>query len=236
MARALLVLCMLHMPVAARADAAPQEGVLLAEDFEAGMDDWWVEGGVDVRVEEGRLYVDADPEGAEGYVCTVWCKQGLSGDVRIEFDAHVLSSSANANNINFFFHYSDPAGDPLYDTRDERESAAYGLYHELNGYICTFLNDTREENLALPPEERKARVRIRRCPGFDLLAETYDYRCREGVTYHVEILRQGGVITFSVDGEELLTVEDLEPLDGGLIGLRTFRTRLWWDNIRVTRP
>jgi len=38
-----------------------------------------------------------------------------------------------------------------------------------------------------------------------------------------------------VDGQYLLGVREPEPHESGLIGLRTFRTYLWWDNIRVAR-
>ena len=179
--------------------------------------------------------MDADSGGGSkdrrgGYVCTVWCKQPFSGDVKVEFDAHVIRSDIEANNINFFLHYGDPSRRPLYDTRESRASAAYKLYHTLNGYIFTFLNDRESE------EGQRARFRIRRCPGFKLLDEAYGYHCRRGVTYHVEIRKRGPRLTIAVDGKERVSAEAPEPLDGGLLGLRTFRTYLWWDNVRVTRP
>lgn len=210
---------------------------LLFEDFENGMDDWWVEGGERVWIEEGRLHVKADPpEGSDApFVATVWCKKPIEGNVKIEFDAHVVSSSTGVNNINFFMFYSDPSGTPLYDTRDERADADYRKYHVLNGNIITFLNDPKAAADVEDDEVPPARIRIRRCPGFQLLAETYNYRCRQGETYHVEIIRKNGFIRFNVDGRYLLGVRDPDPWPSGLIGLRTFRTWLWWDNIRVTR-
>jgi hypothetical protein len=36
-----------------------------------------------------------------------------------------------------------------------------------------------------------------------------------------------------VDGETLLEADDPEPWQGGLLGLRTYRTFLWWDNLRL---
>jgi hypothetical protein len=76
-------------------------------------------------------------------------------------------------------------------------------------------------------------VRIRRNPGFHLLAEAYTYHCRAGRTYHLRVVKRGGEIRFVVDGQELLRAVDPEPLGGGWFGLRTYRTDLWWDNIRV---
>ena len=209
--------------------------VQLSEDFSNGMDNWWVEGGERVWVQDGRLHVKADPpQPGDGYVCTVWCRTPVHGDVRVEFDAHVLHSHIEANNVNFFLLYSDPAGRPLVETRDGRASGGYKLYHELNGYIFTFLKDFKNEGGLRPDGSAKARIRARRCPGFSLLSECFDYHCERGRTYHVTIEKTGGELSYSVDGEVTLRAVDPDPLHEGLIGLRTYRTYLWWDNIRVT--
>lgn len=199
------------------------------EDFSRGMANWWVEGGERVWVENGRLQMKADPAtGTAGNVATVWRRGVQPGDFELELDAQVVSSVPNVNNINLFFNYTDPSGVPLEKTAESRKSAGYGLYHQINGYIITFLNDTEQNS-------GKARVRIRRNPGFKLLAETFTYHCRAGVTYHLKVVKDGGDIRFSVDGNELLRAHDPEPLGPGYFGLRTFRTWLWWDNIRL-RP
>ena len=212
------------------------ERVQLSEDFSTGMGNWWVEGGERVWVEDGRLHVKADPpQAGDGYVCTVWCKTPIHGDVRVEFDAHVLSSHIEANNVNFFMMYSDPSGAPLTETKSDRASGGYKLYHGLNGYIFTFLKDFKGEGGPHPDGSAKARVRARRCPGFRLLAECFGYHCERGRTYHVVIEKADGRLSYSVDGQVTLRAVDPDPLHDGLIGLRTFRTYLWWDNIRVTQ-
>ncbi len=210
--------------------------ILFFEDFEqAGSEvpnGWWVEGGEKVWVEDGHLRVKSDPpeKGAPGYVCTVWHETPISGDVQVDFDAHVVSSTLDVNNINFFLFYTHPSGKSLYETREARENGAYSHYHDLNGYIFTFLNDTHNDL-----EEDRARIRMRRCPGFTLLTETYDSHCRQGITYHVTITRKDGHLTFAVDGKVYLEATDPEPWREGLFGLRTYHTDLWWDNIRITR-
>lgn len=207
------------------------------ENFSHGMADWWVEGGERVWVEDGRLHVKADPagKGSAGAVATVWHRAVQPGDFDLELDAHVVSSSADANNINLFFGYTDPSGFPLEQTKHLRKNAAYSLYHQLNGYIVTFLNDAEGAGGKAADGSTKARVRIRRNPGFKLLAETFAYHCRPGVTYHLRLVKRGGEIRFAVDGKELLRATDPEPLGPGYFGLRTYRTWLWWDNIRL-RP
>lgn len=219
---------------AAALPAASQ--ALLEDDFSRGMANWWVEGGERVWVEDGRLHVRADnPKLPGGGVATVWSRTPVRGDFRLEVEAHVVSSTLDANNINLFFCYTDPAGKPLEESRDTRRTAGYDLYHKLNGYIITFLNDYQGEGGRHPDGSTKARYRIRRDPGFQLLNEKYDGWCRQGVTYKLGVTKRGGRIAFAVDGREVLSGVDPAPLEGGYIGLRTFRTYLWWDNLRVVR-
>ena len=212
-------------PARAKAPAAASAAAGWEEDFSGGMSRWWSEGGERVWVEDGRLRVWADaPAIAGGGVATVWSRRPLPADFELEVDAHVVSSSTGVNNINLFFCYADPAGRPLEETRDARRSADYNLYHQLNGYIATFVR-----------EAGAARIRLRRNPGFNLLVEQRGGETRAGVTYRLTLRKQGGEIVFSIDGREMARASDPTPWGGGLFGLRTFRTNLWWDNVRV-RP
>src|SRR5688572_25702249 len=142
------------------------------EDFAKGMEQWWSEGGERTWVEDGRLQVRADAPGKPGGgVSTVWCRRLLPADFELELDAHVVDSSTGVNNINLFFCYTDPSGRPLEATRDTRRSADYNLYHKLNGYIATFVQ-----------EAGAARIRLRRNPGFNLLSERREGESRARVT------------------------------------------------------
>jgi hypothetical protein len=227
-----LTAAFLLQPVAAQPGG---EKPVFREDFSEGMARWWVEGGERTWVQDGSLFMKADPEKKEeGHVATAWLRRELPADVRVAFDAQVISSSLGVNNINLFLHYSDPEGSPLYETRESRRSAAYPLYHQLNGYIFTFLVDGSEDKVVLPDGQRPARIRIRRCPGFELMAETYAYHNRAGRTYRVEVVKRGGDLVFSVDGNELLRTKDANPHQGGLLGLRTYRTYLRWSNLEIT--
>ena len=208
--------------------------VLLEERFHESelSQSWWVEGGQSVTIEEGRLRVRADPaeRHAPGYVCTVWNETPIKGDVKIDFDAHVLSSSIKANNINAFFSYADPAGTPLRDSRTQRITADYSLYHKLDGYIFTFLNAGQND-----PDDTRARIRLRRCPGFELLKETFDYHCQPGQTYHITITRRGDNLSMAIDGQVFIRATDPSPHLSGIFGLRTYHTDLWWDNLIITQ-
>ena len=207
---------------------------IIDEDFSAGMENWWVEGGESVAVEDGRLVMRADnPDVPGGKVCTVWCRTPHPADFVLELDAQIIGSSIDANNINLFFCFSDPGGQALYETRASRNSGAYKLYHGLSGNIITFLKERPPEGARPEDPTATARVRIRHCPGFKLLAEAFRGHCRQGEPYHIVVTKRGGDIAFAVNGRELLRVRDPEPCGPGLLGLRTFRTELWWDNVRL---
>jgi hypothetical protein len=201
-------------------------------------EDWWVEGGERVWIDRGRLRVKANPLDQKGskHVCTVWNKRIFPGDLEVSFRTCVLDSTIEANNINFFLYYANPEGGQLYNTRDLRQDGAYSHYHDLNGYIFTFLNDREGEAGTGEDGRRSARFRMRRCPGFELLTETFDYHCQRDVVYNVSILKKGENISFSVDDKVYLEAVDPSPWSEGLLGLRTFQTDLWWDELCVRRP
>ena len=215
----------------------PAEGVLFAEDFESYQDSdklpagWWCEGSQAVRIEKGCLRADAnlDNNGEDYGTSTVWLERTFSGDLRVEFDAHILASDGDKNNINFFFLLSDPSGRPLMQTRTDRADGEYGKYHRLNGYVFTFLAEGN-------PDE--ARFRMRDDPGFNLLQENSAYECKQHKTYHVTVTKEGSRITYAVDGTTYLDKVD-EAFNAehksGIIGFRTWHTDLWWDNVKVTK-
>ena len=88
------------------------------------------------------------------------------------------------------------ANDLLQDIADGEEDepnpdGAYVHYHDLEGHLFTFLRDwqsTGETAFTDPP----VRYRIRRCPGFQLLAEKREGLCEQGKVYDLKIRKQGG--------------------------------------------
>lgn len=217
-----------------RVSADKQGDLLFSDDFSQGLKNWWIEGGGQVWINDGRLYVKAvGPKRASMYVSTVWCKSAFPGDVRIELDARVLSSPNNANNINMFLSFTDPGGAPLFESRQERKTGKYSLYHQLNGYIFTYLNDAQKGNESISVNPAPARFRFRRCPGFHLILEKFAYHCQKGKTYHITVTKKGNRLTYGVDGKVYLDAKDDNPLNGGFFGLRTYSTFLWWDNIKI---
>lgn len=204
-----------------------QEELIVDESFEYPDGDlpaiWWSEGSP-AKIRNERLYVDADT--GPNKASTVWLDKEFGGDFSIEFDVHVIFSDNKANNINTFLLYSHPEDKSLRKTKQERADGKYTHYHSLNGYIVTYVASGNEMN---------ARTRLRVNPGFNLLEEQFNYECRQGKTYHFEIIKTENRIQFYVDGNKIIdrTDDALNLHKTGLFGFRTWSTALWWDNLVI---
>ncbi|MEM9255836.1 MAG: DUF1961 family protein [Pseudomonadota bacterium] len=202
---------------------------------------YWYEGRGEATVTEQRLLINSFDEGIAS-ASTVWLNLELQGDLRIEFDAHVIDSKNGVNNVNFLLLFNDPTGKPLYETRREREDGAYGRYHcseavssrlcskrALQGLILTYVAGDRTES---------ARFRLRAAPGARLVAENYTFESNQAKTYSIEIVKKGDLIQYSVDGEVQLSGRvdaALGEPEAGYVGFRTWATKLWIDRFKITR-
>ena len=195
-------------------------------------DGWWLEGaaaGARARIAEGRLLLDAMSEKIPG--ATVWLNREFSGDLEVAFDVHVIDAVRAANNMNFFFLFRDPLGQDLFATRAERTDGRYGRYHSdrLQGTILTFLANGHPD---------VARVRVRCVPPFEPVLQEYSgHHAKAGTTYRVRLIRRGESFTCWIDDRTVIETK-LPPTapKSGWLGFRTWQTKLWWDNLVVSRP
>ena len=188
---------------------------------------YWSEG-CKATIKEGRLVVDAD---TIGHRCsTIWLDKEFSGNISVEFDAYIISSKDFANNINFFFMYSDPSGQHLRQSAPKRKTADYGFYHDLNGYIFT--------NVSNDGSKLNARYRMRSNPGFKLVKEVNIGKSKIGETIHIKITKKNNRIQYWADNQKILdvTADKTAPVhERGLMGFRIWHTSVWLDNLIVKR-
>ncbi|WP_162416828.1 DUF1961 family protein [Cyclobacterium roseum] len=184
----------------------------------------WRSEGVPASIQNRRLFVGEDT--LKPRVATACLDWEFSDNLQVEFDVHVVSSQELANNLNFFFMYADPEGRNFRETKKERKDGNYARYHKLNGYIFTHLANGRES---------LARFRFRYNPGFTLLEEWNGDECRIGTTYRIKLVKKDQKIQYWTDGK-LIIDQELEASRQHkkvIIGFRTYRTSLWWDNLVV---
>lgn len=222
------------------------------EDFDSGSSSIWVEGNPDrVKVENGRLIMDSNSP--DDRVSTVFVDREFENELYFEYEAEILASDTaagfpeprNVNNLNTFLYYSDPAGRDLRATKDERADGAYRHYHELRGYIVTFLNghiaELREKALnpehAVTVEENTGRIRLRENPGFVLKNEAFAEESVGGRVYRMQFVFAGGELFFFIDGRFQLSFRPSpdKRVERGYFAFRTFSTKIAVDRFVVRK-
>lgn len=188
------------------------ETEIAREAFGANWQDRWIlEGSADLSVRDGRLHV-ASPE------ATLWRRDPLPADIAIELTAGVDGpADDNAANLNLIFHARELDGEPYRFGR----SAKYEEYHSLPNYIATLTGGFQP-----------GWARLRRNPGFTILSENTSIRSEAGRTYRIRLLVAGGRLRYWLDGKLVHDVVDPQPLKGGRFALRTWRSQVWWSDIR----
>jgi carboxypeptidase C (cathepsin A) len=195
---------------------------LVREDFADATwrERWQIEGNADFSLHAGRLHA-VTPLTAPGVepAATLWLRQALPADVLIEFTAGAAAvTEENACNLNVFLHATEPDGSPYRFGR----SGNYGDYHKIPNYIMTLTGGFQA-----------GWARLRRDPGFELLSEEQSTRSEPGKTYRFRILIQKGRIRQWIDDRLIHDAVDPHPLPGGQFGLRTWRSRVWWSDLRI---
>jgi hypothetical protein len=117
----------------------------------------------------------------------VWLTLALPGDVRVEFDAWAQSEE----------------GDIKVELAGDGRSFATTMNYVATGYVLVFggWNNTLS---AIARQDEHGRDRV----------TTTEFKVQEGKRYHFVLTRTGAELHWEIDGQEVLTLEDAEPLRG----------------------
>jgi len=191
-------------------------GLVAEELFAGGLDDWVFEGTADCEVRDGKLFVDAMPD----RYATIWWRKDLPADALIEYRADVLAPGGDGNNVNTFIYATGPEGE---DVLDVRRSGRYKEYHVIPNYLVT---------------QTSTYSRMRRNPGFELLSERKDFYSVPGETYHVQLLKVGGLVQAAFNGRLAHEYTDSNPYTRGRLALRAWhgQNEYHWVRIWAIRP
>jgi hypothetical protein len=218
-----------------QAQVSPQRHYVIGDPFNyyAQLSDWWAEGGKKVDQHRWGMQIDCDaPTPAEGSSVSVFNRRPLpAGDLVVDYTIQAMDDTGvPARNFNLLLNTDMPDGASLYQTRELRTDGDYKKYHQLNGYIFTFVNDNTNDY-------KTGRIRIRRCPGFELLAERQTDVIEAKKRYHIIIRKIGNTLSMEVNGKLMLkTVDEKGVWQGGYVGLRSWRSNLICMNFSVYQP
>jgi hypothetical protein len=193
--------------VAEAAVAAPTPGPT-SDDFERTTlgSDWLATDPSAVRVADGVLSVE------RAHNHPVWLRRPIPEDATIDFDAWTDS----------------PDGDMKVEAWGDGRSAHAGALeaaYEATGYVFVFGGWKNTRSVLARQEEHGPGVVSRNGP-----------RVEPGHHYHWEIRRKGGAISWSIDGQPFLKLDDAAPLSGpthAYFAFSGWESPVHFDNLRI---
>ncbi len=168
---------------------------------------------------------------------TLWYKPQLTGPVTIEYDACIVMEREDdrLSDLNCFWMATDPMSDgdifALASWRMGIFVNCYTLrlyYLGYGGNHNTTTRFRRYDGDALGVEDPEHRPAI--------LTEYTDsaHLLTANHWYHISITQQDSLTTYTIDGEQIVSYTDPEPLTQGWFGLRTTLARLRFTGFKVT--
>lgn len=201
----------------------------------ADLDGWVAEGPAGVAHADGGMVLsstadEADQDEDHAHF-TFWCPEVFGADIQISWDFKPLAGAGLAM---LFFAATGTAGRDLFDPSLAPRTGRYVQYH--SGDVSTLhVSYLRRK---WPAERRFRTCNLRKSPGFHLVAQGADpLPGPEDAAghYRVRVVKRGQDVTFSIDGLQLFTFHDPEPLGAGRIGLRQMAPLVaHYRNLEVT--
>ncbi len=140
----------------------------------------------------------------------LWLQRTLPRDVRVEFDVKSMS----------------PEGDIKIEVFGDGTSRAEHDSYTATSYVIVFGGWNNSLNIIARMDEHGDD----RVVGPRRLVE-------QGQVYHMKIERDGDTITAWVDGEELASMEDADPLQGrghDHFAFNNWQSDVWFDNLEIS--
>jgi len=170
--------------------------LIALENFDTDLDNWLIQGkGKGQITGTGALRLTGITKD-EGIV--MWFKKELSGDFLLEFETTVNDSSGlcaviicaqNPDEKNFLKNLPDPSGNLMLYTK------------KLRSYIIDYHNHSQSTGT-------EGASKIRKNPGYMLLASVDKDPCSESRPYYIDIVKIGNRMQLYVDGKRIQDIRD----------------------------
>ena len=209
--------------------ASPELGAIVAsDDFKRGLDQWTIEleQPGSVRAADGVLDIDV-PAGT-----TLWFKHELTAPVAIVFDATAVSAGGpndRVSDMNTFWMATNKGGAPA--PFAQPRSGKFADYNDLLTYYVGLGGNsnttTRFRRYVGDPVERPL------LPEHDLASAESLLVANKKQT--IMLVAHGSRIEYWRDGVRLLHYDDRAPYTRGWFAIRTVRSHLRIEGLRVHR-
>lgn len=185
--------------------------------------EWIAEGWGGVEIRDGKLRVAPSPFDAAGRPLpadrrshmVVWNRRIFPADFLLEYG---MSPDASTSGLAIvFFCAAGQDGEDIFALSLPPRRADYPSYH--SGAIANYSDSYWSRNT----EEESASNRLRKNPGFQLVAQGPSLTTGPtAVTHHIRILKSGAHIEVEMNGHAIFQWDDpARPLGAGRVGLRS---------------
>lgn len=165
--------------------------------------------------------------------CTVWFKNELLGNIKIEYDITIIDRDGpfdRVSDMNCFWMANDPKNPNDFFKEAEQRAGLFPKYHHLKLYYVGYGG------------HNNSKTRFRRYNGNvdrPLLSENdlsdKNYMITANKKMHIEISVRDNFISYLRDGETIYHINDSEPYRKGYFGFRTVNNHLEVENFKVSK-
>lgn len=180
-----------------------------------------------VEIGNGKMEI-VDAKG-----CTVWFKNLLEGNLKIEYDVVVINQNGTfdrVSDLNCFWMANDPNNPDDFFKESKQRAGHFPNYHLLKLYYVGYGG------------HNNSKTRFRRYDGNldrPLLAEhdlsEKKYLIVANKKIHIEILVKDNYTSFKRDGEVIFEMNDSSPYTSGYFGFRTVENHMKVENFKITK-
>lgn len=180
-----------------------------------------------VNVENGKMEI-VDAKG-----CTVWFKNLLEGNLKIEYDVVVINQNGpfdRVSDLNCFWMANDPNNPDDFFKESKQRAGHFPNYHHLKLYYVGYGGHNNSKTRFRRYDGNLDRPLL---PEHDLSEKKYLIVANKKM--HIEILVKDNCTSFKRDGEVILEMNDSSPYTSGYFGFRTVENHMKVENFKITK-
>lgn len=179
----------------------------------------------EVHVDDGKMEI-IDAKG-----CTVWFKNKLEGNLKIEYDITIIDTKGQydrVSDMNCFWMANDPKNPNDFFKDSAQRAGHFPNYHHLKLYYVGYGGHNNSKTRFRRYDGNIDRPLL---PEHDLTDKKYMIVANKKM--HIEILVKDGYTSYKRDGEIIFEINDSEPYTNGYFGFRTVENHLIIEDFKV---
>ncbi len=165
--------------------------------------------------------------------CTVWFKNKLEGNVKIEYDITNIDNNGpydRVSDMNCFWMANDPKNPDDFFKDSEHRAGHFPNYHHLKLYYVGYGGHNNSKTRFRRYDGNIDRPLL---PEHDLTDKKFMIVANKKM--HIEILVKDGYTSFKRDGKIIFEINDKEPYTSGYFGFRTVENHMIIENFKVLK-